>query len=172
MTGMVDIIEVSAIVAAAGVLVGVIYYILDIRNQRSMGQIELETRQVNLFMQIYNNNYNEDFLSKLNEIIYKWNWKDFDDFWQKYGPSTHPKEFAKFDSVGTYFKGIGVLLKRKFIDLDLVDELMGTGIRKFWEKTNSFVKEARIRDWPHSLEGLEYLYNELKKKEQQASKTA
>jgi hypothetical protein len=35
---MVDITEISAIVAAAGVLVGVVYYVLDIRHQRQARQ--------------------------------------------------------------------------------------------------------------------------------------
>jgi hypothetical protein len=167
---MLDIPSISAIVVAAGVLVGVIYYVLDLRHQRSMRQIEVESRQANLFMQIYDCYHNEDFLNKLNEIIYEWDWKSFDDFWQKYGPSTNAKAFAKFDTVGTYFKGVGILLKKKLIDLDLVDELMGTSVRKFWEKSSSFVKEDRVREWPHSFEELEYLYNELKKREQQSAK--
>ena len=164
---MLGITEISAIVVALGVVVGVVYYVLDIRHQRSMRETEIETRQANLFMQIYDHYYDEDFLSKLNEIVYRWDWKGFDDFWHKYGPSTNAEAFARWDSVGSYFKGIGVLLKKNLIDLDLVDELMGTSIRKYWEKSSSFVKEARVRDWPHSLEGVEYLYNELQKKGQQ-----
>lgn len=161
---MLDVTEISAIVVALGVVVGVFYYVLDIRHQRTMRQTEIETRQANLFMQIYDHYCSEDFLSKLDEIVYRWDWKGFDDFWQRYGPSTNPEAFARWDSVGTYFKGIGVLLEKKLIDLDLVDELLGTGIRKYWEKSKSFVKEARVRDWPHSLEGVEYLYTELQKK--------
>lgn len=41
---MVDITEISAIVAAAGVLVGVVYYILEIRHQIKMRQIDLLAR--------------------------------------------------------------------------------------------------------------------------------
>jgi len=167
---MVDITEISAVVAAAGVLVGVIYYVLDLRHQRTMRLTEIETRQANLFMQIYDHFYDEDFFSKLNEIVYKWDWKGFDDFWQKYGPSTNPEAFAKWDSVGSYFKGIGVLLEKNLIDLVLVDELIGTSIRRFWEKSRSFVKEVRVRDWPHSMEGVEYLYNELQKREEKGVK--
>ena len=171
MSRVVDITEISAVVAATGVVIGVVYYILDMRNQARMRQTEIETRQANLFMQIYDHYYNEDFLNKLNEIEYRWDWKGFDDFWQKYGPSTNTEAFGKWDSVGTYFKGIGVLLKKELVDLDLVDELMGTSIRRYREKSRSFVKEVRVRDWPHAMEGVEYLYNELKKREQQLAKT-
>jgi len=68
--------------------------------------------------------------------------------------------------VGTYFKGVGVLVKMKLIDLNLVDELMGTSIRLHWEKSGPIMKEFRTRMWPHAYEWFEYLYNELKKREQ------
>jgi hypothetical protein len=168
---MVDITEISAIVAAAGVLVGVVYYVLDMRNQTRMRQTEIETRQANLFMQIYAEYYKEDFLTNLNEVVFGWNYKDFDDFWQKYGPLANPIAFARYDAVGSYFKGIGVLLKKNLIDLNLVDELMGTSIRRFWEKFEPYIKEFRVREWPRSMEGVEYLYNELKKREQKLKKS-
>jgi hypothetical protein len=41
---MVDITEISAIVAAAGVLVGVVYYILDMKNQSRLRQTDLVLR--------------------------------------------------------------------------------------------------------------------------------
>jgi hypothetical protein len=167
---LVDVTEISVVVAAAGVLVGVVYYVLDMRNQSRMRHTEIETRQANLFMQIYAEYYNEDFLTDLNEVLFSWNYKDFDDFWQKYGPLANPKAFAKFDAVGCYFKGIGVLLKKNLIDLNLVDELMGTSIRRFWEKFESYIKEFRVREWPRSMQGVEYLYNELKKIEKLQAK--
>jgi hypothetical protein len=168
---MVDIQTISIVIASAGVFAAAAYYIFQLRHQSSMRQTEIETRQANLFIQIYNYYYSEHFLSNESEIIFGWNWKDFDDFWQKYGPSTNAEAFAKWDSVGTYFKGVGVLLKRKLIDLDLVDELMGTSIRLYWEKSSSIVKEIRARLWPHAYEWLEYLYNELQKRDKQILKT-
>jgi hypothetical protein len=62
-------------------------------------------------------------LSTENEILFKWKWKDFAGFWQKYRPETNVKAFNKWDSIGTYFKGVGVLVKLKLIDLNLVDEI-------------------------------------------------
>ena len=38
---MVDVTEISAIVAAAGVLIGVVYYVLDMRHQMQVRQTEL-----------------------------------------------------------------------------------------------------------------------------------
>lgn len=170
---MVDIVDVSAVVAAAGVLVGVIYYILDLKNQKQVRQTEIETRQAELFMQIYNRYYTKETLGDENDILFEWKWKDFDDFWQKYGPEKNVEAFNKFDSLQTYFKGVGVLVRMNLIDLDLVRDLMGTSIVLHWEKSGSIIKEFRRRYWPHAYEGYEYLYDEIKKREQQlASKKA
>jgi len=168
---VIDIQTISIAIASAGVFLAAIYYIFQLRHQSSMRQTEIETRQANLLVQIYNYYYREDFLNTENEILFQWKWKDFEDFWQKYGPETNVKAFNKWDSTGTYFKGVGVLLKRKLIDLELVDELMGTSIRLYWEKSSSIVKEIRARLWPHAFEGLEYLYNELQKRDKQIVKT-
>ena len=172
---MVDIQTISIAIASASVVAGVIYYALQIRHQNlqmqhqtKMRQTEIETRQANLLIQIYNYYYREDFLNTENEILYQWKWKDFDDFWKKYGPETNVKAFTKWDSVGTYFKGVGVLVKMKLIDLNLVDELMGTSIRLHWEKSGEIMKEFRTRMWPHAYEWFEYLYSELQKREQQS----
>ncbi len=43
--GMVDVVEVSAIISAVGVLVGVVYYILDMRNQTHMRRTDLQKRK-------------------------------------------------------------------------------------------------------------------------------
>jgi hypothetical protein len=41
---MVEILDVSAVVAAAGVLIGIIYYVLDIRNQTRIRQTDFVIR--------------------------------------------------------------------------------------------------------------------------------
>jgi hypothetical protein len=167
---MFDITEISAMLAATGVLVGVVYYALDIRHQRSMRQTEIETRQANLFMQLYDHYYNQDTMKYEQEVLFLWKWKDFEDFWQKYGPETNIEAFSRWDSLETYFKGVGVLLKRKLIDPDLVKDLMGTSIILHWEKFGSVIREIRKTHWPHAYESFEYLYNEMKKREQKGVK--
>ena len=44
MSKVVDVYEISAIVAAAGVLVGVVYYILDMRHQTKIRKTDLLIR--------------------------------------------------------------------------------------------------------------------------------
>ena len=46
---MVDVTEIAAILAAAGVLAGVVYYIMDIRNQGKMRQTDVVFRLYSAF---------------------------------------------------------------------------------------------------------------------------
>jgi len=107
-----------------------------------------------------------------NEILLEWKWKDFRDFWKKYGPETNIEAFTKWDSMGTYYKGVGVLVKRKLIDLDMVEELMGISIVLQWEKSEPIIKGLRERlNLPQFAEWYEYLYNEMQKREHRLQQT-
>ena len=168
---MLDIPSISAIVAAIGVLVGVALTYFELRNLVRQRETDVETRQVQLFMQLYDHYYNKDTMKDENEVIFQWKWKDFEDFWQKYGPETNVEAFSKWDSLETYIKGVGVLVKRKLINPDLVEDLMGTSIILHWEKFRSIIKGIRSNYWPHAYEWYEYLYNEMQKREQTLQST-
>jgi hypothetical protein len=74
-------------------------------------------------------------------------------------------------SVGTFFEGIGVLVKRRLISMDLVDDLFGTMILHTWEKFKPLVKGRREQEeTTETLQWFEYLYNEMLKRKQQTTK--
>ena len=149
---MVDITEISAVVAAAGVLVGVVYYVLDMRHQRQI-------RQTDLIMGLYRDYGSIEF----QEALWKVNareYKDFDDYEKQYG-------WAEVVAICTFFEGIGLLLKRKLVDIQLVDDLFTTPVKVSWGKMKPIVYDSR-KHWnsPAAYEWFEYLYNEMKKREQ------
>jgi len=158
---MVDVIEVSAIVAAAGVLVGVIYYMLDIRNQTKL-------RQTDLVMRLYSTFDSMEFLEAWSKVYFT-EYKDYDDLLKKLEGK---REIAML--VFRFYEQVGVLLRRKLIDVDLIDILFGNNTIITWEKTKgTILREMRERVNPRAYESFEYLYNEMKKREQQlASKAA
>jgi hypothetical protein len=71
--------------------------------------------------------------------------------------------------VGNFFEGIGVLLKRKLVEIDLVTELFA--VEMFWLKWKPLVEGTRKQfNNPQLLVWFEYLYNEAKKREQTLQK--
>jgi len=149
---VVDIQTVSIAIASAGVLIAAIYYVLQLRHQNRM-------RHTDLVMKLYVQFSSLEF-QKLWEEILKREAKDLDDYRHKYGT-------AELWSVGLFFEGIGILLKRKLIDIELVDDMFTTPIKWTWLKIKDIVLEARkVRNQPEIVEWFEYLYNEMKKREQ------
>jgi len=163
---MVDIIEVSAIVTAAGVLVGVVYYILEMRHQTRL-------RQTDLLMRLYST-----FMSKGTSeallIIMGLEYRDYNDFVEKYGmPSPRKPVWTAYMMVTNFFNEVGMLLHRKLISIETVDELFGFRVAQFWEKLKPLIEGMRKQLNPHVARWFEYLYSEMKKREQQqASKKA
>ena len=121
-------------------------------------------------MPIYSRFYEKDFTKHYTDIMYNWEWTDYNDFLEKYGWATNLEAYASWMTVMTYFHCVGTLLKRKRIDPTLVDDLIQTTTVLFWEKIESIVKELRKRlNFPRAYWAVEYLYDEMKRMEQLAT---
>jgi len=157
---MVDIPEVSAVVAAAGVLIGVAYYILDMRNQK-------QVRQTELVNGLYSSVKTKEFLEAWEKLATREITTDLDEYRKKYG-------FVELNIVFTFFDQVGILLRRRLVDIGLVQDFFGSTVIETWGKFKPlFDEEEKRLGRPHVYQAIEYLYNEMKKREQQlASKKA
>ena len=139
-------------VAAAGVLIAVIYYILDIRNQAKL-------RKTDLVMRLYSAFGSSEFVEAW-EIMRKREFTDYETYDKKYGLSAYMQ-------VSTLLEEVGILLGRRLIDNDLVDDLFSVPVRLAWERMKALIQEDRKQtNEPRTWEWFEYLYNEMKKREQ------
>ena len=153
---MVDIQTVSIAVASAGVFVAAIYYILQLRHQTRI-------RKTDMVIRLYNTFGSTEF-AKSYQKVHSLELEDFAGYLKKYG--TDPEVYAAMVNVGVFFEGIGLLAKRKLIDMSLVDDLFSSIVKLTWEKTAPIVKGRREQlKAPSYGEWFEYLYNELKKRE-------
>jgi hypothetical protein len=155
---MVDIQTVSIMLASASVIAGVIYYALQIRHQSKV-------RQTDLVMRLYDKFGSTEF-QKAYQMIMGLEYEDYADYRKRYGTNAEVK--AAGNTVNTFFEGIGVLVKRKLISIGLVDDLLKGAILLTWEKRKPIIEGSRQRtSRPRLWEWFEYLYNEMKKREQQ-----
>jgi hypothetical protein len=158
---MVDITEISAVVAAAGVLVGVVYYILDMRHQSKV-------RQTDLVMKLYSELGSKEYLEAY-PAFFTLDFKDYQDFRNRYPKFlvVDTPTFVSFNMYCYFFEGVGILLHRKLIDIELVDDLFSIAIKDDWDKVRPIVEGFRKEmGWPQFWEWFEYLYDEMKKREQ------
>ena len=155
---MVDIQTVSIAVASASVTLAAIYYMWQIRHQSRI-------RQTDLVMKLYSQFSSVEF-QKTWEKVMKSEAKDFDDYTKKY-------DWSEALSVIIFFEGIAILLNRKLIDLDLVGEMFSIVIETTWEKNKDIILEARkAQNQPMLFGWSEYLYNEIKKREEKLQSKA
>lgn len=131
-----DIPSVSAIIAAIGVLVGVLLTVLELRNL-------VRQRQTDLVMRVYSTYGTREFRDALVETC-NLQFKDYEDFERKYGPwfSKGPAQMAVF-IVGWYFEGIGALLQENLIDISFIYSLLSGPIKVYWEKMEPLVLGLR-----------------------------
>jgi len=154
---MLDITQISAVVAAIGVLVGVVYYILDMRNQSKLKQTELT-------MRLYTSWVSEEMTKPFLKV---WNleFTDYDDFKKKYGTYlSDNEENAAVLSVLNSFLALGLLLQKRLVDPELLSHLP---VLMTWNKVKPIVYGVRKQfNDPTMYQEFEYLYREMKNREQ------
>jgi hypothetical protein len=156
-----DTTSVSAIVAAVGVLIGVTISIFELRNI-------VRARQGELFLDLYDHYNDPAFVERYSDLIFNQTWKNYQDWHKKCSPEANIQAYSQWASIGNFFKGVGVLVDERMIDVKLVERLMGEPFLKYWEKCEPIIKEFRKEyKFPKAWETAEHLYTELKKRQQQ-----
>lgn len=153
---MVTIDQIIYVLPILGLTVSLFYYAMVLRNQN-------KTRRIQLLTQLSSRYRTIDGSAKYFELLNA-EWSTYDDFEKKYG-SDNNLEFTanRYVSWGTY-NDIGYWVKKRFIDLEDVYNLFGTGPVWVWEKYEPIIVEQRKRyngaDWHFYFE---YLAQELLK---------
>jgi hypothetical protein len=111
-------------------------------------QQTLETRQTQLFMQIYMRYLEPDLFSDNLFKLFKRSWKDAEDYAKKYDGNP---DGANLDMVMTFWEGVSVLINRGIIDISLVYEIVPTNVTTLWGRFGSLIKEQRTRGAPPKL---------------------
>ena len=103
---MVDLVmlqSVSYVAASIGVCFAAIYYVMTLRVQQTNMKQTLVKRQAQLFTQIFNLYISSGFSANITEIMFNWEWTDFEDFRNKYGDRAHNKEVTRiYTDLETY----------------------------------------------------------------------
>ena len=146
-------------------IVGIIYYLIIMRNSQRNQELTLETRQAQMFMQIYHR-LNDPYLQKAIIILHGVDFKDIDDFLSKSNSETAEGRELKESITAfiSYYEGVGVLVREGLIDIRYVALLICGMTKNTWEKFKDIAPKIReqpgMKRWASEWE---YLYNELMK---------
>lgn len=159
---MVELTFVFGLTQTVAIIVGLAIAVMELRHMRQTRDTELETRQAQLFMQLFEYLNSEKFMKDWTDIVWVWEWTDYDDYWKKYGTETNLEAHVKHMNLWKYFDCVGILVKRGLVDLDFMSEMITTSVTRYWDKVEPLMKEYRDRfNSPWQLRWTEYLANEM-----------
>jgi hypothetical protein len=151
---MLDIPALSAIISATSVTAGVFFAVLSLRNLVRQRQTE--------------------FLYELQSVLIN---EEYRRAWAKIRDSTlvdyedcvQTCEY-EFELVIAFYETLGILLKRKLIDPQLLTDIFGASILRVWNRSKLYVSGARNDVQDSTLYwGFEYLYNAIQENVQKPS---
>ena len=153
-----DVTSFSAVVAAISVVAGVIFAIFQMRDAA-------KTRHTGLIVQL-----NPALKVPMTEIIEAVNriwtleFKDYSEYRANYG---EPLADAALWTTTGYYDGLGYLLSKRLIDVDTIEYLLSGSSTGVWEKLKPIVDGTRTEyNMPELFKWFEYLYEELRRREQ------
>jgi hypothetical protein len=150
--------SVSYIAGALGVCVAASYYVMNLKAQQTNMKANLETRQAQLYMEMYNAMYNQEIMKHLAEIR-QYTYSDYDDFMKKYGPIQNSESYSKLTKVWWFYTEMGTLVYRGLLTLDDVSGLISLTPIEIWSQFQVAIEGLRDRYFTsgYSYISFEYL---------------
>jgi hypothetical protein len=166
---MVSIEQILYIIPILALTASILYYAINLRNANKTRELQLraqeqalETRQAALFTQIYNK-FGEAEFAKNWSAVMQWEFKDYEEYQAKYSGKVNPEAVGQWGSVARFFHGVGVLVDRDLVDIQLVYDLMADLVIIAWEKMEmvTLTNREKFASPDHGL-AFENLYKRLK----------
>jgi len=141
----------------------VIVALQQLRDIKEIRETELETRQIQFCWQALERVHNKEFATRMLEILYQQDFKDYEEWREKYGPDMNTDAYANYYQVTSTFQGLGYLVQSKVLELEALSKhIRPRSIIFLWEKIEPIVKVHRDGLNPTAYDSFEYLANELR----------
>ena len=152
------------VLTGIGLTASILYYAIVLRNANKTQQMQLETRQLQMFMTISGVRGSPAFQKLLYRVTFIDEWKDLEDYFDRYGPENDIDAYSEHAYIWQIYDTIGFLLKKKVIDLSFLDDVLKASVLVAWRKFEPVINANRQRANQHNLwNQFEYLADEIKK---------
>ena len=155
-------LEVIALVLTGlSITASLFYYANVLSNANKTQKQQLETRQAQLFMDMY-----KEFVSESESgtvyLLMDMEYDDYEDFERKFGHDNNPEANNMITRHMMLMEGFGVLVREEYVSVRLVALLTSGTIKLGWEKMKGYIYEVRKRNnMPRWSIEYEYLYNKV-----------
>lgn len=151
------------VLTGIGLTVSILYYTIVLRNANKTQQMQLETRQVQMFMTISQTKSSPEFQKLIYRVTFIDQWKDLEDYFNRYGPENNLDAYSEHAYVWQLYDTVGFLLMKKVIDLSFLDDVLKATVLAGWNKFEPVIKVNRQRaNQPNLWNQFEYLADEVK----------
>jgi hypothetical protein len=156
-----DIQTAYYMVAATGVLVAAVFYVLNLRENQKNARVSLTTN----LMQTLNSPAG----LKQQIELGRTEWVDYEDFERKYGTENNVDSASARLSIWYAYNSLGELLKRGMVDEDTLYSATGWSAVWIWKRFESVIPEHRSRYMSRDQwTGFEFLANRMLSKMKKA----
>jgi hypothetical protein len=145
---MVDTSLVVNLAELVVLIVGVVIAIQQLGDIKKTREMELETRQAQLYMSLLDR-WNTKEFSEQRYQAYRMQFTDLEDFDEKYNPSNNPESFASWNTFGRSIGGLAELKKKGLIDIAFLDGMMMSDVMNWWIRFGALEKEAWEKGSPN-----------------------
>jgi len=168
---------VLSTIQTMSLVVGIVYYLTIMRNTQKTRELTLqsqeltrktqeeafETRQIQFCWNALERVSGKDFMRRMVDVMYYQDYSDYEDWREKYGPSTNPDAYVDWFHVTTTFQGLGYLVQNKVLDLETLSQFVRPrGVVSLWDSIKPINDVHRERSNPAAYDSFEYLANELR----------
>ncbi len=151
-----DVPTISVLIASLSVIGGAVYFMVETRHQRRVRQTESIIRFSPWF------SLDAKTMQEAITNVCSAEYTDYEDYISKY---VGKPEQLSFKLLGNYFEGLGLLVHRKLVEVELVFDFWGDIAESVWDE-NKVVIDGMRKDTgtDFTFEYWEYLVNMFKKR--------
>ena len=141
---MIELSVIRDLVAIFGVIAGFSYYVLTVRNAQRNQRMQLETRQTQLYMQLFKELYTPEFWTLYLELS-RIEWENIEDFRRRI-IQNDPETFAKLLSLWWTLGEMGTMLYNGLMEPYHVFQPIGEMPIIAWKKWWPLIEKLRM-EW-------------------------
>jgi hypothetical protein len=131
---MMSVADWAAVASAAGISLGTVFVLMQLKHMEMHRNVEIS-------LKLFEWAENERLRKALRWIEDEFHFEDYDNYKAQEQVSHEIGEYAY--EVTAFFEQVGFLVEKKFVDLDVVDDRLGSRIVSVWNKLDPWIKTVR-----------------------------
>ena len=149
---------VALVLTGLGLTASIVYYANVLSNSNKTQQMQLETRQAQLLMQIINQ-WSQPAMVEARDFYARLEITSFDEFVKMLANHETMKILRRYMG---WLEGIGVLVRENYLDIKVIARLMFSNVTRDWEAVAPYIRQYREEQhYPRAFIEFEYLYKQL-----------